>query len=304
MKLLIAFDGSDCAEAAVHDLVHAGLPAEGEAMVLSVAHAEVPVWATMGGEAFPLPSLGAMQGVVGGPSSAEFSQASEIAERGAVQLRTLLPNWRIEEDTAVGNIAEEVVSRARNWEADLIVVGSHGYRTIPRLFLGSVSHQVLKHASCTVRVGRHSRYETEHRPLRVLVCYDASSGAKAALKAVCQRIWPAGTEARVLMAVEADVPASVPIVAAPYPARLDVEDRAERCLVEARQDLARAGLRVDHVAEIGDAKHVILNMAEDWPADVVFIGSHGRTGLARLLLGSVSQAVAESAGCSAEVVRN
>lgn len=60
MKVLIAFDGSDCAQAAVNDLKYAGLPAQSEAIVLSVAHAEMPVWATVGGEAVAVPSLAAL----------------------------------------------------------------------------------------------------------------------------------------------------------------------------------------------------------------------------------------------------
>lgn len=219
-----------------------------------------------------------------------------------MRLRALFPGWRIEEDTAVGSVGDEIVKRAQEWDADVIVLGSHGYRTIPRLFLGSVSHQVLKHAACSVRVGRHGRYDAQIHTLRLLVGYDGSACSRAAVTAVASRTWPPGTEVRVLMAVEAEVPASVPIMGS-YPAMLDPEARAERCVVEARQELSKAGLKVTHTLQAGDAKHLILDAAEGWGADCIFVGSHGRSGLARLFLGSVSLGVAESAGCSVEVVR-
>jgi nucleotide-binding universal stress UspA family protein len=53
----------------------------------------------------------------------------------------------------------------------------------------------------------------------------------------------------------------------------------------------------------GDARHTILDMAADWPADAIVIGSHGRMGLDRVLLGSVSGGVARRATCPVQVVR-
>jgi nucleotide-binding universal stress UspA family protein len=71
----------------------------------------------------------------------------------------------------------------------------------------------------------------------------------------------------------------------------------------AAQPLGRAGLSVDTAVRQGDPRTLIVDEAKEWDADLIVMGSHGRTGLTRLLLGSVAQAVVAHAPCSVEVVR-
>jgi nucleotide-binding universal stress UspA family protein len=68
--------------------------------------------------------------------------------------------------------------------------------------------------------------------------------------------------------------------------------------------LKEAGLTAEPVVEQGDPKHVLLDEAEHWPADCVFVGAHGMSRFERVMLGSVSAAVAERAHCSVEIVRH
>ena len=63
------------------------------------------------------------------------------------------------------------------------------------------------------------------------------------------------------------------------------------------------GLKVIAALEVGDAKSRILDVAEEWHADLIVLGSHGRKGVNRFLMGSVSEAVARHACCSVEIVR-
>jgi nucleotide-binding universal stress UspA family protein len=74
-------------------------------------------------------------------------------------------------------------------------------------------------------------------------------------------------------------------------------------LAQAAGMLCSAGFKVTSSIEEGDARNVILDHAESWHADLIMVGSHGRTGLVQLLMGSVSDAVARHAGCSVEIVR-
>jgi nucleotide-binding universal stress UspA family protein len=86
-------------------------------------------------------------------------------------------------------------------------------------------------------------------------------------------------------------------------ARLEYRERAKAMLAQAAGKLRSAGFKVTSSVEEGDARDVILNHAEIWGADLIMLGSHGRTGLVHFLMGSVSEAVARHAGCSVEIVR-
>ena len=81
------------------------------------------------------------------------------------------------------------------------------------------------------------------------------------------------------------------------------EDWAHRAAQTIRADLERAGLLADVVTEPGDPKELLIQQAEQWQADCIFLGARGLTRMERMLLGSVSSAVASRAHCSVEVVR-
>ena len=83
-------------------------------------------------------------------------------------------------------------------------------------------------------------------------------------------------------------------------------DRAESAVKTATAILERAGKKVEaaHKMPVGDPRSLILDTTESWGADLIVLASHGRRGLDRFLMGSVSEAVATYAPCSVEVIRN
>ena len=88
--------------------------------------------------------------------------------------------------------------------------------------------------------------------------------------------------------------------------RRELEDRlpqAHEVAERAAKTLSSAGFRVTTSVTTGDARSVILDAAAEWNADLIVMGSHGRTGLGRFFLGSVSEAVARHARCSVQIVR-
>lgn len=86
-------------------------------------------------------------------------------------------------------------------------------------------------------------------------------------------------------------------------ADLVVQDQVNELMSQTAERLRAAGFKTTVLFEKGDAGTVILQHAAAWPADLIVLGSHGRTGLDRILLGSVSEAVARHAPCSVEIVR-
>jgi nucleotide-binding universal stress UspA family protein len=142
--------------------------------------------------------------------------------------------------------------------------------------------------------------------MKVLLALDDSESSKAAVQKVIEQLPPENTEVRLLHVVK-------PLLLLPYSlvGRIEEIDAAERDAVEqgekivghAEQILAKAGFKVNSVVKKGEPRAAIVDYAAHWKADIIFLGSHGRKGLDRLLIGSVSEAVLHHAHCSVEIVR-
>jgi nucleotide-binding universal stress UspA family protein len=141
MKIVIACDGSIPAGIAVDDLQWAGLPANAEAIVISVVE-----------EGIPAPrSYGMIETDF---ASERVAVAEKCAEEACSRLTGYFPQWDIQMETRWGNPAAVILDKANAWPADLVVVGTHGRSKLARLVLGSVSMKLIREAPCSVRVGR------------------------------------------------------------------------------------------------------------------------------------------------------
>lgn len=311
MKILIAYDGSQCAEAALDDLTHAGLPDTGEALVVSVAEVWLPAPPPSAAEVVEMATTARTPAALQRKymaASKVVEDAYRLAANAAARFKTNFPNWSVQHEGSWGSPTWELYSRAKEFGADLIVAGSHGRSALGRLFLGSISQWLLSEANCSVRIAR-GRIDEPDMPVRLVVGIDGSAGAKAALDEVASRKWPALSEVVVLVADEPLEPTPVgdiiPVV------RHSVEEsnqqehqRAVKLANSAAKKLRSAGLRVRAEVSVGNPKNVLVNFAEDWRADCIFIGATGVTGLLEhFLIGSVASAIAARAHCSVEVVR-
>jgi len=212
----------------------------------------------------------------------------------------------------MGSPRRVVSAYAQDWGADLIVAGSHGHGPIGRFFLGSVAQGILRTASCSVEIVRYpagGRAPSSH-PMKVLVATDGSEYSLAAARSIAARPWPVGTVFKIL-SVEELVSMPVPVeVSSPATSLLEeamtsARARAVEATEGTRKILVQAGLTVlgqDQNAA-GDPRRIILDTAETWQADLIVLGSHGRHGLDRFLMGSVAESVAVHAHCSVVVVR-
>jgi nucleotide-binding universal stress UspA family protein len=147
--------------------------------------------------------------------------------------------------------------------------------------------------------------------MKVLLAVDGSEFSDAAVKEVIRRCPPNDTEVRVLHAVEwmKDMPLYAQFAEGPTAGQDAVEsrnrsfDRAEWLVARTAGELQKAGFRTSVTTPDMDPRHAIIDGARDWGADLIVLGSHGRRGLDRLLLGSVAESVVRHAPCSVEVVR-
>ncbi len=305
MKLLIAYDGSECAEAALADLERAGLPREAEVVVLTVAD----VWSWPEETDAPVPRGADIIGVkkARAEAMAAVEDARQMALRASERLRAGFPGWTVSAEACADSPAWGIIKRADEWQPDLIVVGSHGRTAIERFVLGSVSQKVLYEARCSVRIAR-ARQRSDGGPPRLIIGTDGSPDAEAAIDAVARRAWPPGTEARVVVALDAVLPVKLDAERRTVLKWFEADDEDDRQqareIIEASAEKLRAaGLVAATSVKKGSPKRVLLDEAEQWQADSIFLGARGARGIERFLLGSVSAAVAAHARCSVEVVR-
>lgn len=222
-------------------------------------------------------------------------EALTWAQVAAARVLTYFPAWEVRAEAHSGSPARKIIQQADHWQPDLVVVGSHGRSALGQLFMGSVSQKVVAEARCSVRVAR-GRLEEGEAPARLVIGVDGSPGAEVAVRAVAARAWPPGSEVRLVTAVG-------PFTHLPA-VMIDEELTRARALQQAAEsELRAAGLGVSTVVKANDPKRVLLDEAESWGGDSIFVGTRGHSSLARFLLGSVATAVVARAHCSVEVAR-
>lgn len=311
MKVLIGYDGSESADAALGDLHLAGVPRDSEVLVFSVADLLMsrPRLSDVGAEIFASRRVASSVKLAQTHAEQVIGETEVFAEKAADRLRAEFPDWKVGIEVVTGSPAWELIDAADNWKVDLIFVGSHGRSAIGRFFLGSVSTKVVNDARCSVRVGRPRVRERADAPPRLVVGVDGSIAAEQAIYAVGQRVWPSGSEVRLLAVDDTTTPASI---ASRLPQAAEMinsyyQKRGERVaamLEWASQQLNAIGLRTSVSTHKGDSKKVLLAQASDWRADCIFVGTRDfKSGFERFRLGSVSTAIVTGADCSVEVVR-
>lgn len=147
--------------------------------------------------------------------------------------------------------------------------------------------------------------------MKIMIAVDGSPCSVAAVEEVAFRQWPSKSEVRIVSVVEphANMTAEPWVSTENYFVEVEKIERenAKLAIDRAKEMLSdvkgNAELSVTGDILDGSARRIIIEEAEAWGADLIVLGSHGYKTWERLLLGSVSQAVALHAGCSVEIVR-
>src|SRR5688572_18586741 len=221
MKILLGYDGSESADAALNDLKRAGLPDEAEALIVSVADVFMPE-ATSNFEIAEQPF--ASERVIASLRLAQkqreqlLLQANALTTKAAERIRSYFPGWHVLTKVLAGQPSQELIARADEWKPDLVVVGSHGHSLAERILIGSVSKKIVTDSHHSVRVTRGSVERNDDGPVRIVIGVNGSSEAEYAVRAVGHRIWPEGTEVRIIAVDDGTSPARIsrilPIAAA------------------------------------------------------------------------------------------
>ncbi|HXU08843.1 MAG TPA: universal stress protein [Blastocatellia bacterium] len=146
MKILLAIDGSLFSDAAVADVAAKPWPAGSEVRVISVV--EPPLLPTVETWVPPDDYIESLE-------RAGQDQANSVIKTAVDRIqKTQGDRLRVSTEIVRGHPKHAIIDEAEAWDADLIVVGSHGYRGLTKLWLGSVSQAVASHAKCSVEIVR------------------------------------------------------------------------------------------------------------------------------------------------------
>lgn len=305
MKILLATDGSDCARAAVDFLLGFPFPGDSSITLLAVIDERTLKHfhlATDDDEQHP-----ALQ-------EAEQTLREDSEKHLAGELRRLQAAGRAgSTEIRSGNPAEEIITLAKELQADLIMVGSHGSGGLGDFLLGHVSDRLLQYAPCSVLITRAASgasavapaaAETSE-PWRVLLAYDNSVPAQQAL-ALCAAL-PFDSQA------EINVVSVMPMVTA---FRQDIRQRMnalwqqKKHAVQAALDQAAGRLSKStpnvqaHLREGTDVAKEILDTAAETGTNLIMLGCKGEGAITRFLLGSITNRIARHASCSVWAVRS
>lgn len=196
-----------------------------------------------------------------------------------------------------------IVEKAEALQAGLIVLGPPANSGLTRLLFSSVADQVVRHAHCPVLIARPRSGSNA-----VLVATDLSDPALPAVSAAAAEVRRSGAPLTIVHSVEPVWPV-VPYEAFGLGATTvmfsaDLTETLHRQLHERlAAALTQAGTTGERVVVDGPAAQSILQLAEDRHCDLIVMGTVGRTGLKRAMLGSVAAAVTRHAPCSVLVVR-
>lgn len=219
--------------------------------------------------------------------------------------------WDSITEIIAGSARRDINRFAKEWRAELILVGCNDLGDFGRLLLGSTARSVVRHAPCSVEVVRPHRERAEdaarHAGLRILVATDGSDCSVAALHSVANRVWPVGSVAKVI-----SIPEFILFKDPSYLEKHEAKelgqasiDEAKSCVTAGAKILSTSALKLYSEVPTFEERpyRVILNEADTWNADLIVVGSHGRSGFDRVVMGSVSEAVALHSRCSVEVIR-
>jgi nucleotide-binding universal stress UspA family protein len=312
MRILIGYDGSESADTALADLRKAGLPREAEALILTVSDVLMPpsaIESAVVQPALTARSVAVVRARMETQAVHKLEEAKQLAAKASDRVRSYFPDWDVQALALAGTPATELMNKAADWKADLVVVGSRGRSALGRLILGSVSKKVVTDSHHSVRVARLTVDQRESRPPRVMIGVDGSAESENAVREVGMRVWPKGTEVRIIAVDDGTSPKRIarvlPTAAALIASSNEKALEPARLMVEwAERELRAIGLQVSVAIEKGDPQRVLIDEARKWEADSIFDGSRRFDGtFERFWLGSVSTALVTNAPASVEVVR-
>ncbi len=278
-KILVAIDGS---LTSLHALEESFKLAQNEGSWLTV----VSVIPSYTGD-LDLVAIGDVMASMRKPCDEALKKAEELAQKHKVMIKTVCDE---------GEPYERIIDLAQAENSDLIVLGRRGLRRLERVLVGSVTARVIGYSPVDVLVIPR---DTTVGFKNVLIATDGSRYSSSAEKKAIDFAVSYGGALTVISVV--DVPSEL---YAESPGTVDELIKKAKTYVErVKKDAESSGIKVETLVKEGEAYRVITDTARELSADIIVMGSHGRTGLRRLLMGSVTEKVIGYTPCPVLVVK-
>jgi nucleotide-binding universal stress UspA family protein len=225
----------------------------------------------------------------GDEQTARTQRAEEYLRTAATRFGA--ETTRVDTHVSADEPVEAILDGATRYQADLIVMSTHGRGGLSRMLYGSVADQVLRRTTIPVllvpSIVEHA-WPTQG-PLSLLIPLDGSALAAEALQSAEMLIESFGAKLTLLRVVQ---PPAYPLYGegyayVPYDEDAEIAE-ARRYLEDEALQLTDLGPRVDTEVAVGDPARIIGEIARERDVDVVVMATHGSGGLSRLLLGSVA----------------
>lgn len=279
-KILVAIDSSDSSMHALQESLKLAFKEGSQITVVSVAP-------RFEGD-LSLMEVGNISAALKNPFEIALSKAEEMARSSGVPIRIV---------SEEGEPYKRIIDVAETENCDLIVMGTKGVSSIERVLVGSVAAGVIGHSHRDVLViPAKSQIGWE----RILVTTDGSKYSKVAVERAINYAKVYGGELTVVAVV--DAPAELSGVS---PAAVEnMIRKAKRYVGEVKSQADSAGLKTEtFVLEGEEAYRKITEFAKEHNINIIVMGSHGRTGLSKLLVGSVAEKIIGYAHCPVLVAK-
>ncbi len=278
-KMLVAIDGS---ESSMHALKESFKLARNEKSWITV----VSVVPEYKGD-LDLVAVGNVMASMRKPCEDALHKAEELAKAEGALIKTVCEE---------GEPHERIIDLAEAENCELIVMGRRGLSRLERALVGSVTARVIGHSHIDVLVVPST---TEIGWKKILLATDGSKYSKAAAERVIDFAGEYRGELRVVSVV--DVPAE--FYGEAPDAVEDLIKKAKGYVEDVKRQAEASGIKTETFVREGEAYKAILDLAKEQNANAIVMGSHGRTGLKRLLMGSVTEKVIGYASCPVLVVK-
>jgi len=298
MKLLLAVDDSVHSERAVEALCHINWLKGSELSILNVVK---PM-------EYLLPFGTGTEDTEG--KEIELTKArSAWLDALSDKIEAKLPELKVTHKVKFGDTRFVIINTAVAEEVDLIVMGSQGRTGVERFILGSVSCGVVEYAPCPVLIikGEPSTWGDFER---VFVAFDGSAYSHDAVDWIRDRTWAPGTKVHIVMTLPefdtADAQNVSQVESGVLKAQWTIiNSKAAEMLKEAAEEIGATVGKENVTTEAipGDPRKQLLKSATKFGAEIIIMGSRGRTGLTKFLLGSVSLHLANHSPIPIVVVR-
>ena len=209
-------------------------------------------------------------------------------------------------DRAAPSVQRGILDYAERIDADLIVMATHGRRGVDHALIGSIAEAVVRRSACPVLTVRPTADHIETDPRRVLVPIDLSAHARQALAHARELI--EDSEAEIHLVHVAQPFPNYGVVDVP-PGTEEVTKQEREAIESAMREIAAEVLGAASAVEIhvesaiGNPAVSVLDIAERLDIDLIVLGSHGRSGVRRFWLGSVTEKVVQLAPCPVFTVK-